>query len=277
VPYQIVSRILGVLLLTAAALKLYGFGVDPVARSGIFSAPAFQFLVVGFELVLGFWLISGINQPASWLVVLLTFVGFAGVSFYQGWIGQASCGCMGSRVTVHPWYMFGIDGAAVATLLFARPDLRPLWQNHSRIIRTAAVVLGGYLLLLGSLAAYAHYRYGSIDDAIAELRHERLSVNPPLIDMGTGVPGETRQASVELTNRTDQAIRLIGGTTDCSCSVIGDLPVTIPPGEARSIIITVRLPNSIGRFNRKAELQFDDQGFNRVGFRLTGRINKASK
>ena len=66
------------------------------------------------------------------------------------------------------------------------------------------------------------------------MRTERLSVHPPLIDMGHGAPGETREATVELTNRTDQPIRLIGGTADCSCTVIGDLPVTIPPGEARS-------------------------------------------
>jgi hypothetical protein len=97
-----------------------------------------------------------------------------------------------------------------------------------------------------------------------------------LVDMGEGVPGETRSASVELTNRTDEPIRLIGGTSDCSCTVLADLPVTIPPGESRSITVAMRLPNATGAYNRKAGLRLDDIGFREVRFRLVGRINKGS-
>jgi len=272
-----IPRALGLVLLAAAGLKLYGFGVDPVARTGVFSAAAFQFVVIAFEIILGVWLISGKQQAGSWLVALMTFIAFAGISFYQGWIGQASCGCLGSKVSVNPWWMFAIDVTAIAALLVARPDLRPLWEHRGRIARTVGIGLGIYLLVLGAVAGFVHYRYGSVDAALAGMRHERLSVNPPLIDMGQGVPGETRDATVELANRTDQPIRLIGGTADCSCTVIGDLPVTIPPGEARSITITMRLPNAAGSFNRKAELQIDDEGFKRVAFRLTGQISKASQ
>ncbi|MBI2807075.1 MAG: hypothetical protein HYX68_19010 [Planctomycetes bacterium] len=60
--FSLIARCLGLLLLTAAGLKIYGFGVDPVARLGIFSAPAFQFLVIVFEILLGLWWVSGV-QP----------------------------------------------------------------------------------------------------------------------------------------------------------------------------------------------------------------------
>ena len=267
-------------MLTAAGLKAYGFGVDPVARTGIFSAPAFQFLVILFEVGLGVWLLSGKQQLGAWLAVLVTFAAFAafaGISSYQGVIGQASCGCLGSKVTVNPWIMFGIDLVAIAALLVARPDFKPLWENRVRIVRTTSAVVGVYLLVMAALAAVAYLGYGSVDAALASLRQERISVSPSLVDMGEGVPGETRQATVELTNRTDKPVRLIGGTADCSCTVLADLPVTIPPGESRSITVSVRLPNASGSFNRKAKLQLDDLGFNTVSFRLTGRINKASK
>ena len=105
---------------------------------------------------LGLWLLSGKHRFATWVAVLITFLGFAGISFYQVWIRQASCGCLGRRVTVNPWVMFAIDLAAVAALLVARPDSNPLWVHRGRIVRTGAYILGGYALLLGSLAAFAH-------------------------------------------------------------------------------------------------------------------------
>jgi hypothetical protein len=97
-----------------------------------------------------------------------------------------------------------------------------------------------------------------------------------MVDMGEGLPEEVRQRKVELMNRTDQAVRVIGGTADCSCTVLADLPVTIPPGESRSITVSFRLPKASGIFNRKAALRLDDMGLRTVSFRLTGRINNAS-
>ncbi len=274
--YTIISRCLGLLLLTAALLKGSGLGVDPVSRMGIFSAPAFQFLVVAFEVSLGFWLLSGKLPSGAWLTVLMAFAGFAVVSLYQGSIGQASCGCFG-KLSVNPWYTFVIDIATVAALVFIRPDLQPLWENRARIGLTAACVFGGYVVLLGLLAGFVYFHFGSVSAALASLRGERLSVSPGLIDMGEGAPAETRAASVELTNRTEQPIRLIGGSADCSCTVLGDLPVTVPPGESRSITITMNLPKTPGMFNRKAQLTIDDDGFKTVGFRLTGRIKRSSE
>lgn len=273
----VVGRLLGFLLLIAAALKIYGFGVDPVARLGIFSAPAFQFLVIVFELSLGLWLLSAKQSAGAWIVVVFTFLVFATASFYQGWVGQASCGCLGRKVSVNPWYMFVVDCVALAALAMFRPDFKPIWNNRARVGTAAMAVLGGYALLLAFIAIFSAAYFGSIRSAIAVLRGERLSVYPALVEMGIGVPGEERNASVELTNRTDQPIRLIGGTADCSCTVLGDLPVTIPAGESRSITVTMHLPKSLGAFNRKAQLTIDDGEFKRIGFRLSGRIEEPSE
>ncbi len=270
-----ILRSVGMLLLAAGALKASGLGVDPVARTGVFSAPAFQFLVIAFELILGVWLLSGSQPIGSWMVTLLTFIGFAGVTFHQGWIGQATCGCAGRLITINPWLAFAVDIAIVSALVRFRPELQPLWDHRARVARIAAGVVGGYLLALGCAAALGHYHYGSMDAALAALRQERLSITPATLDMGQGVPGETREATLNLGNRTEHPIRVIGGTADCSCTVLGDIPVTVPPGETRSITIQLRLPNSQGRFTRIAELMIDDQGTNnKIGFRLTGRINQ---
>jgi hypothetical protein len=50
--WNVVSKLLGLILLGAAVLKLYGLGMSPVAASGVFSAPEFQIAVVELELFL---------------------------------------------------------------------------------------------------------------------------------------------------------------------------------------------------------------------------------
>jgi uncharacterized membrane protein YphA (DoxX/SURF4 family) len=129
----------------AAGLKAYGFGVDPVARSGVFSASAFQFFVIIFEIGLGIWLLSGQQPLGSWPAVLLTFSAFAAISSYQGWIGQVSCGCLGKKVTVSPWIMFGVDLTAVAALLIFSPSLQGLWDERVHIVGSVASAVGVYL------------------------------------------------------------------------------------------------------------------------------------
>jgi hypothetical protein len=74
--------------------------------------------------------------------------------------------------------------------------------------------LGGASIVLAALVGLAVSIYGSPDTASAHLRGERISLYPRLVDLGTGDPGEIRETVVEVVNRTDHPIRLIGGTKD---------------------------------------------------------------
>ena len=75
--------------------------------------------------------------------------------------------------------------------------------------------------------------FGSVPAAIAYFRGDRVSVRPRLVEIGDGAPGEIRLGTVEVTNWTDETVRIFGGTSDCSCTVLGDLPVTIPAKQTR--------------------------------------------
>jgi hypothetical protein len=141
-PNPVVCRVLGVLLLAAAGLKAQGLGVDAVGRLGILSAAEFQLAVIEYEVFLGVWLLSGRRPLGAWLLALVTFSGFAVVSFYQGWIGQTSCGCMGQLVTLSPWYALGIDLVAITALLLARPDLKLLWGKPRSVATGSLALLG---------------------------------------------------------------------------------------------------------------------------------------
>lgn len=203
---------MALLLLAAAGLKLNGLAVDPVGRMGLFSLPAFQIAVVEFELFLAAWLLWGRQPLGSWAAAVGVFTAFAVVSAYQGWIGRASCGCFG-RLSVSPWYAFGIDLSVLLALILGRPDLLALRLLLASLL-PALYGLGGAIVMLGGLSGLGTLTYGSADSALAHLRGERISFYPRLVDIGSGDPGEQREAAVEVVNRTDHPIRLIGGTKD---------------------------------------------------------------
>jgi len=120
---NILLKLLGILLLTAAILKGWQLMTEPVANKDIWSNRAFLFFTVEFELALGIWLLSGLFKRAAWLIVLACFVLFCGVTLYKGLTGADSCGCFGS-ITVNPWItLFAIDLPAVVLLAIFRPKL----------------------------------------------------------------------------------------------------------------------------------------------------------
>jgi hypothetical protein len=290
-PYRVLSRFLGFLLLSAAGVKLYGLAVEPVASLGVFSAPEFRIGVVQFEVVLGLWLMWGAFPVGAWVASLAGFGGFAAVSLYMAWIGQASCGCFG-RLAVHPWYTFGFDVLVLTALLLRRPERKPfaspapelvtrssrasLLRSCCRVILPACTGVGAAILLLASSGLWVVYQFGSPEAALAYLRGQSVSVQPSMLNLGEGFSGEVQEGSIEVANWSDHPIRLIGGTSDCSCVVSEDLPLTIPPRQSRRVSVRMRLPDVRGIFSRSAVLLTDDAQTRRIAFRLTGRILRAS-
>jgi hypothetical protein len=164
------ARAPGVLLLMAAALKLHGLALGPVSAVGWFSTAPFQIGLIVAEILLGLWLISGVAPLGSWTVGLTTFTGFAAFSFYQGVIGQSSCACFG-RLSVSPWYAFGLDLLVLAGLGFGSPDLKPLWKNPGQVMKPAlfygSLVVAGVVVFASLLLGAAHLAFSSVPAAIA--------------------------------------------------------------------------------------------------------------
>lgn len=127
--------------------------------------------------------------------------------------------------------------------------------------------------LLTALGVAAKVGFGSPEAALAYLRGEPISVQPNLVDVGAGALGDARETTVQLVNRTDRPVRLIGGTSDASCSVTADLPLTIPANDSRSISLKIGFGPGVGTFTREARLIADyGDGLGVVTLRVTGRI-----
>ena len=264
---------LGMSLLVAAGLKLYGLSTCAVPRVGWFAQPWVQVLTAEWELVLGAWLLSGTTPRLSWLAALVTFVTFSFVSGYLGWVGVASCGCFGA-LEASPWWAFGVDVLVLVALTCARPV--PVADKPQLTLRsvggTVLVFFIGTAVLLSLLAGIGTWVFGSLDTALARLRGERMSVRPGLVDVGRGPPGRSVEVTVELVNRTDRLVRVIGGSSDCFCVVTNDLPLTLEPQGSRLVQIRVQISGPPGQFNRTAFFWTDDDRARVIVFPLTGRI-----
>jgi hypothetical protein len=192
------------------------------------------------------------------------------VSLYLALAGQRSCGCFG-RVTASPWLTFAIDSAALVALVIWRPgraaDVHPAaWlQGLLKTVAGAAVLLtliGGAFLMAFDYPA----------EALARLRGESITVEPNVSHIGDGVAGEQRAFNLQLKNNTARPIRVVGGTTSCSCMATSDLPITVPPGEARPIEVRMTFGGGTGRFQHRFILYTDDEKQWVVVARFTGRV-----
>jgi hypothetical protein len=264
---------LGLLLIAAAGLKLYGLGVSAVPQVGWFAQPWVQLAVAEWELVLGLWLISGAAARLSWWAALFTFAAFAAVSGYLGSIGVASCGCFGT-IQASPWWAFGVDVAALALLAVGCPRAENVSPGSiHRAMPEGLKWVGGAAALLVGLATVATLAYGSPAAALARLRGESLTVADPYLDFGTGKPGNKLEATATIRNWSDRPVRLIGGTSDCSCTALADLPLTVEPGGFARLQIQLNVPvTAQGQLTRTVFLYTDCPDQPAVSFRIGCRV-----
>jgi hypothetical protein len=120
--YDAIRIAVGLLLLTAAALKGWQLTTGPILAKGLLDSRPVLIAEVEFELLFGFWLLAGIAPRQTWRVALVCFSLFTCVSLYKGLTGHATCGCFG-RVPVNPWITGSLDLVIVAALLRWRPSV----------------------------------------------------------------------------------------------------------------------------------------------------------
>jgi hypothetical protein len=270
--FTIVRFLLGSLLLVAAGLKLYGLSVSAIPRVGWFSQPWVQLAAAQWELALGLWLLSGAYPRLSWLAAVITFATFAAISSRLGSLGVASCGCFGS-IQASPWSAFLVDVVALLLLVRVRPPMAASGREVAPAVTKGMKWAGGVAVLLAVLALVGTWMSGSPSSALARLRGEAISVDDPYLDFGSGHAGDDLEGSITVRNWTDQPIQLVGGTSDCSCTTINDLPATIEPNGAIKVRVQMHVPSSqAGQLTRMARLLTDLPQQSVVSFRIGCRI-----
>jgi hypothetical protein len=115
-------RLVGLVLLLAAGLKVYAALAGPGPESGYLGSRWLQIALAEYEAVLGAYLLLGLARKVTWLLAVATFVAFFCFSLIKALSGEQSCGCFGV-VPVPPWLTATVDLAILAGLGWTRPRL----------------------------------------------------------------------------------------------------------------------------------------------------------
>lgn len=257
-----------VVLIGAGGLKLTASA--PIADSSTLLAwPHQQFFLAGYEVALGLWLLSGWLAVASRQIAMLTMAVFSVASGYLGLVGIARCGCLGD-VPASPWYLFVTDVVLLIVLTVCRPRYRP--QNW-RVVLGFAPAIGVGVILLTVGYALCCWQFGTLGNAVAYARGQRVIAEPAVLDFGTATVGSSRERQVVVRNLTAVELRVVGGTVDCACTAIDDLPISIPPGGHQAVTIRLRFVGSGGVLSHSATLTTDAPDQPPLHIHLSGRIS----
>jgi hypothetical protein len=118
---KVVMAVAGAFLIAAAVLKGHQLLTEPIISKGFWESWEFLVIQIPLELGLGIWLLCGLFRKAGWLLAVIAFGGFIGVTGYKAITSATSCGCFGT-VQVNPWITFlAIDVPLFVLLLIFRP------------------------------------------------------------------------------------------------------------------------------------------------------------
>jgi hypothetical protein len=265
---KIIAWAIGLFLLGAAGLKLYGLNdaLHPPVSDRV--SPAVRGLGLAWEIILGSWLITGRTRFAPWLAAVVTFVAFSLISLYLGARGEPDCGCLGA-VRVNPWVTLSLDLVALGLLFVGRPARPRAWRVELAGSRWAFAAV----LAVSVLAATGWAMYGSIEAAVARFRGDPVALLGPDIDLGAGKPGDRLTGTAVLVNLSDRPARVIGYRSECGCLTTQDLPLTIPPGERAEVRLVLTVPDlGPGRIRRQANFHIEGNPPRNVRVRVAADV-----
>ena len=186
---DIVLKVVGLLLLTAAVLKGHELLTVPLANKDLWSWRPCLIFQVEFELALGIWLLSGVFKRLAWLAALTCFSLFCCVTLYKGLSGAASCGCFG-RIHVNPWVtLLAVDLPAVALLLVMRPRGVGAAVTYSRTLVACLINLSWHAGRRAVRQSHSHVRT-SLDRVLVGIVSVRVLATTAIITvvLGTAAP-----------------------------------------------------------------------------------------
>lgn len=109
---------------------------------------------------------------------------------------------------------------------------------------------------LACLVACALYFFGSVGEAIAYVRGQRLFASAD--GVVTAVEGQTQEFDLVVRNMGGRRVRILGGQSSCSCLVALGVPTDLPARGRLVIRVSFRPKRRTGQFSQAIRLFTDD-------------------
>jgi hypothetical protein len=242
--FDLVRFAVAAVLLFGAALKVHSLVTGDLPAAGVLRNPSALRLAATFEIALASWLFLGWHVRWLSCATVAFFATGAAYTTLLAIQGQQSCGCLGV-LTIHPGLVAVFDLAVVVVVVLSvRPIVRNIRGPICRRILSVspAMVLPPSALLLAAAWLPA--------DAVAWVRRDALRIEPAIVHIGEGYPGQEYVFSVRIVNRAARPVRIIGGTAECNCSVRLERPLVLEGNSAVTIPVSVIYAGAPGRFQR---------------------------
>jgi hypothetical protein len=215
IPARAIPVLIGVVLLTAAALKIQQLATDASQENSLFTSRWLLTGLVEFELALGLWLLSGAHPKQARRMALAAFAGFCFVSLYQARTGAPSCGCFG-KISVKPWHTLLFDLAIEVMLWRWKPGIhkRMSMFREGRSSIGTSVHTHSRLTTIGLLIVLA-----GVPAAIAMNRPRAALLQSSLtaLDFGTMPQGEHGEIVFWLLNPNPETVEIAYIDSSCDC------------------------------------------------------------
>ncbi|MHB1766788.1 MAG: MauE/DoxX family redox-associated membrane protein [Phycisphaerae bacterium] len=180
-----VMRLVGMLLLAAAALKAWQYIRSPIQAPQPLWSPKFDPVLICTETFLGLWLIGGAFPSIARRAAISVFGIFASYAAYEAVLGRDSCGCFGN-VGLNPWLTVMIDTTVLAALFsLARPAAMLRTRRSSGY---TVALSSGIALMAGVTAAVLHPRAAAAANGLVIADHGRLIILEPRKWIGQHLP-----------------------------------------------------------------------------------------
>jgi hypothetical protein len=126
--------------------------------------------------------------------------------------------------------------------------------------------------LLVALAAFAHAHFGSVSTALDYVSGERVLLDQTSKTFGTVDAGSTQVLQFVVMNKTDHPLNILGSKTSCGCTVVENLPMSIPAGSFKPVGVVVKTDSFKGQFNARIRLFSEEKDHPEINFEVRGYI-----
>jgi hypothetical protein len=235
--YCYLASVLGLLLLTTAALKTHAAFTETAFDAGLLSSRWVILAIAEFEFFLGGWLITGVYSRLARRGALMTFLCFLCISLVTAFSGERSCSCFGA-LEVSPGIAATIDCTALIALLLYEPAANASTNTFSPLWCAFLVVYPVALLSLSIALAVS-------GDPSSPL----LLPSKHVVDLGVLSPGEWQNSSLSLTNEGAMPVEIETISSTCPCLSLQCIPPVVPPSGTAQLNATLDLgkePSFVG-------------------------------